>query len=80
MLSQKNIKILEKMIAEKFDIDVSNVVPEAELIDDLGAESLAIVEFVMLIEEFFDIEISDEDAERIKTVQDIFNLVEEKIS
>ena len=55
---------VKKIIAEKLDVDVSDVVPEASLIDDLGADSLAIVELIMTMEEEFDIEVPDEDAER----------------
>lgn len=60
---------VKKLIAEKLDVDISDVVPDASLIDDLGADSLAIVELIMTMEEEFDIEVPDEDAEKLATVQ-----------
>ena len=59
-----------KIIAEKFDVDPSEVVPEASLIDDLGADSLDLVELVMTIEEEFDMEIPDDDTKNLVTVKD----------
>lgn len=69
---------VKKVIAEKLDIDPSEVVPEASLIDDLGADSLAIVELIMSMEEEFDIEVSDEDAESLKTVKNAIDYIVEK--
>ncbi|MDA3898115.1 MAG: acyl carrier protein [Desulfobacteraceae bacterium] len=60
---------VKKLIAKKLDVDISDVVPEASLIDDLGADSLAIVELIMTMEEEFDIEVPDEDAEKLATVK-----------
>jgi acyl carrier protein len=82
MLSEKIVEMLKKLIAEKLDVDIDDVVPQAEFITDLGTESLAMVELIMSVEELFDndIEISDEENEMIVTVQDIFDLVEKKIS
>lgn len=59
-----------KVISEQLDFDVNEIKPEMNIIDDLGADSLDLVEVVMALEEEFDIEISDEDAERIHTVGD----------
>ena len=69
---------VKKLIAEKLDVDVSEVVPNASLIDDLGADSLAIVELIMTMEEEFDIEVPDEDAEQLATVQDAINYIIDK--
>ncbi|MFW5901795.1 MAG: acyl carrier protein [Thermodesulfobacteriota bacterium] len=69
---------VKKVIAEKLDIDPSEVVPEASLIDDLGADSLAIVELIMSMEEEFDIEVSDEEAEGLKTVKNAIDYIIEK--
>ena len=55
------------------------VVPEASFIDDLGADSLDIVELVMAMEETFDIEIPDDDAEKIQTIGDAFSYVKERL-
>ncbi|MDA8402709.1 MAG: acyl carrier protein [Desulfosalsimonadaceae bacterium] len=60
---------VKKLIAEKLNVDIGDVVPQASLIDDLGADSLAIVELIMTMEEEFDIEVPDEDAEKLATVQ-----------
>jgi acyl carrier protein len=65
--------ILEKVkeiVAEQLGVDEEEVVPEASFIDDLGADSLDIVELIMALEEEFDMEIPDEDAEKIVTVGD----------
>jgi len=53
--------------------------PEASFIDDLGADSLDIVELVMAMEEMFDVEIPDEDAENLRTVQDAINYLQDKM-
>ena len=64
-----------KIISEKLDIDISEVVPKASLVDDLGADSLDLVELVMTMEEEFDIEISDEEAETLITVQNAIDYI-----
>ncbi len=70
---------VRKVIAEKIpDIDMDDIVPEASLIEDLGADSLTIVELVMSMEEVFEIEIDDDDAEKLVTVQDAINFIKEK--
>lgn len=64
---------LKKLIAERLEVDEAKVVPEASFIEDLGADSLDAVELVMKVEEVFEIEIPDGEAEKLKTVQDIYN-------
>ena len=66
---------IKEIIAEKLSVEISEVVPEASFVDDLGADSLDLVELVMTMEEEFDIDISDEDAEKLVTVQDAINFV-----
>ena len=61
---------VKKIIAEKLSVDITEVVPEASFVDDLGADSLDLVELLMSMEEEFDIDISDEDAEKLVTVKD----------
>ncbi len=61
---------VKKIIAEKLSVDMDEVVPDAAFVDDLGADSLDLVELIMSMEEEFDIDISDEDAEQIATVKD----------
>ena len=65
-----------KLIAEQLGVTKEEFVPEASFVDDLGADSLDIVELVMAFEEEFGMEISDEDAERIKTVRDVVEHIE----
>ncbi|MCF6095812.1 acyl carrier protein [Thermovorax subterraneus] len=77
------MEVLEKIkriIADQLGIDEDEVVPEASFIDDLGADSLDIVELIMAFEEEFDLEIPDEDAEKIKTVQDAVDYIKNRIS
>lgn len=69
---------VQKIIEEQLGVDPEKVKPEASFIDDLGADSLDIVELVMAMEEEFDMEIPDEDAEKLKTVQDVLNYVQSK--
>ena len=70
---------VKKIIAEKLSgIDFEDVVSDASLVDDLGADSLALVELIMSMEEAFDMEIDDDDAEKMLTVQDIIAYVEGK--
>jgi acyl carrier protein len=67
-----------EIIAEQLGVSKEEVVPEASFIDDLGADSLDIVELVMAMEEEFDIEIPDEDAEKIQTIGDAIAYVRER--
>jgi acyl carrier protein len=69
---------IRKIVAQQLDVDAGQVTMEARFIDDLGADSLDIVELVMTIEEEFDIEIPDEEAEKLATVGDAIAYVEKK--
>ncbi|MGD9212071.1 MAG: acyl carrier protein [Desulfobacteraceae bacterium] len=66
---------VKKIIAEKLSVDLSEVVAEASFVDDLGADSLDLVELIMSMEEEFDIDISDEDAEKLVKVQDAVDYI-----
>ena len=66
---------VKKIIAEKLGVDLEEVVPEATFVDDLGADSLDLVELIMSMEEEFDIEISDEDAEELLCVKDAIDYI-----
>ena len=70
-ITQKMIDI----IVEQLNVEKDKVVPGASFVDDLGADSLDLVELIMAMEEGFDIEIPDEDAEKISTVQDAIDYV-----
>jgi acyl carrier protein len=67
---------VKEIIVEQIGCDESAVTPEASFIDDLGADSLDIVEIMMALEEKYDVEIPDEDAEKIKTVSDAVKYIE----
>jgi acyl carrier protein len=69
---------VKDIIAKQLGVDSEKVTPEASFIDDLGADSLDTVELVMAFEEAFNIEIPDEDAEKILKVQDATKYIEEK--
>ena len=68
---------VKKIIIDQLGVDEAEVTPEAKFIDDLGADSLDTVELVMALEEEFGIEIPDEDAEKIATVRDAINYIQE---
>jgi acyl carrier protein len=69
---------VKSIIVEKLDADEAEVTMDATIQDDLGADSLDVVDLVMSIEESFDIEIPDEEVEGIKTVGDIVKYIESK--
>jgi acyl carrier protein len=73
MADQEKIK---EVIASQLGVEIEEVTPEASFVDDLGADSLDTVELVMALEEEFDIEIPDEDAEGITTVNDALTYIE----
>ncbi len=67
---------VKEVIVEQLNVDENEVTPEANFVEDLGADSLDVVEMVMALEEKFGIEIPDSDAENIKTVQDVIDYIE----
>lgn len=75
MASAVETKVRE-IVCEQLGVSENEVTPEASFIEDLGADSLDIVELVMALEEEYDMEISDEEAEKIRTVQDVVNYIE----
>lgn len=70
---------VKKIIVERLEVDESQVTPEARFKEDLGADSLDVVELVMELEDEFDMEISDEDAEKITTVGEAVAYIESKM-
>lgn len=68
---------VKQIIVDQLSVAEEDVVPEASFVDDLGADSLDQVEMIMAMEEAFNISIADEDAEKIKTVQDAINYIRE---
>ncbi|ATS18225.1 acyl carrier protein [Synechococcus sp. PCC 6717] len=74
-------EIFEKVktiVADQLSVDAEKVVPEASFADDLNADSLDSVELIMALEEAFNIEIPDEEAEKLKTVQDVLDFITNK--
>jgi acyl carrier protein len=69
---------VKEIIAKQLGVDMEKVTSEASFVDDLGADSLDTVELVMAFEEAFNIEIPDEDAEKILKVRDAFKYIEDK--
>ena len=69
---------LKKILCDQLDLDEEQVTEDSEVIDDLGADSLDIVDLVMTLEEEFDTEIPDEDIENLRTVGDIVKYIEER--
>lgn len=78
---EKNIeKKIKKVIADQLGVDLKELSNAQSYIDDLGADSLDIVELILSLEEEFDLEVPDEDAEKLLTVQDTIDYVRSKIS
>lgn len=69
---------VKQIIVEQLGVDEGEVTPTASFVDDLGADSLDTVELVMALEEAFNVEIPDEDAENIRTVKDAVEYIEKK--
>ncbi|HZQ21789.1 MAG TPA: acyl carrier protein [Terriglobales bacterium] len=67
---------VKQIISEQLGVDEGEVTPSASFVDDLGADSLDQVELVMALEEAFSLEIPDEDAEKMRTVQDAIDYIE----
>jgi acyl carrier protein len=70
---------LKEIIIDRLDVEEDQIRPEASFVEDLGADSLDIVELIMGIEEEFDIEIPDEDAEKLTTVGEAINYASSKL-
>ncbi len=67
---------VRRIIKEQLDVEEKDIKPESTFIDDLGADSLGLVELVLAFEEAFEIDIPDEDTEKIRTVQDAVDYIE----
>jgi len=67
---------VKEVIVEQLNVSPDEVKPEAKFVEDLGADSLDVVEMIMALEEKFEIEIPDSDAENIKTVKDVVDYIE----
>lgn len=68
------------LIVDQLGVDADSVTPDAHFIDDLGADSLDTVELVMAFEEEFDMEVPDEDAEKLETVSDVTDYLKQRLN
>jgi len=75
-MSNSTFEQLKELIVERLSVKEEDVTPEASFTEDLGADSLDVVEFIMELEEAFDLEIPDEDAEKLRTVNDVIAYIE----
>nr|MBV6628859.1 acyl carrier protein [Oceanococcus sp. HetDA_MAG_MS8] len=71
---------VKKIIAEQLSVEIDKITADAKFVDDLGADSLDTVELVMALEEEFEIDIPDEEAEKIVTFQDVLNYIQANAS
>ena len=79
MSENETFEQLKKLIVELLEVDESKIVPEASFADDFSADSLDFIELITAVEDTFKIEIPDEDAENLQTVQDAVDYIESKI-
>lgn len=80
-MTRENIaEEIKKLISESISTDINEIKEDSKFVDDLGADSLDIVELVMAMETKFDIEIPDEDAQKIKTVGEAIDYISKKLS
>ena len=80
MSSEEVFEKVKKVIIEQLGVAENNITMEASFIDDLGADSLDIVELIMALEEEFDIEIPDSDAEKVVTVGDVVEYIKDHVA
>jgi len=77
---EATLERLTKIIVDRIGVSESDVTLEAKFKDDLGADSLDVVEFMMEVEDEFGVEVADEDAEQLVTVGDVVKYIEEKMN
>lgn len=78
MTNEEIFEKVKKVVIEQLGVEADKVKNETIFADDLGMDSLDVVEFIMALEETFDIEIPDEDAEKMKTIEDTVNYISSK--
>jgi acyl carrier protein len=70
---------VKRIISEQLDVDVKDIKPESSFVDDLGADSLGLVELVLAFEEAFEVDIKDTDTEKLRTVQDAIDYLDKHV-
>jgi len=81
MAEGRNVTVeVKRIIKEQLDVDEKDIKPESTFIDDLGADSLGLVELVLAFEEALEIDIPDEDTEKIRSVQDAVDYIEKHLA
>ena len=79
-MAESLIDRIRALVSEQLGVDRTEMRPDANILDDLGADSLDVVELVMSLEEAFDIEIPDEDAEGMRTIADVEKYVSDRVA
>jgi acyl carrier protein len=74
-LSPKELALIQNVLVEELEVKREQITPEARLIEDLGADSLSVIEIVMHLEEIFNITVPDEEVENAPTVEDLYSTV-----
>jgi len=80
MTKEEILKKVREITSEQLGVDESQITPEAKFVEDLGADSLDTVELIMALEEAFNLEISDEEAEKLTTVEKVVDYIAEHLS
>ena len=78
-MEQNYNETIKKVIAQKLGVNESDVLPQSELIADFGADSLDMVDIAITLERIFDMKVSNDELDSLRTVQDCYNLVEQKL-
>ena len=79
ILSEKDTEAIHRILADKLEVTVDQLIPEASIQEDLSADSLTVMEIVMAIEDHFSISLPDQRWERVRTVGDLFEIVVESL-
>lgn len=74
------IERINNVVIENLGVEPGHITPESEIESDLGADSLDVIELTMAVEETFDIEIADDEAEKVKTMDDLYGLIARKVT
>lgn len=79
-MERPTVDRLRELVASQLGVEPAEVVPEARILEDLGADSLDVVELVMALEEAFDLEVPDEDVERLQTIGDVAAYLDKRLA